>query len=245
MESRDVVGVTRVGGEASKGGFPNRRDLIRLGVFALVGLGGACLLYWAEYAGGCANNPAGGFAGCLLFFPVLGFAALVFLVHGLFRLFNRPCNPKHLALRLLFVALPVSIPIIAFCTCTPSSPVFLRGFRAWTLRHVDIQAVQQWLATEGPAFAERQAGQSYRYDFPADYPKCLVDFKPKFIWFNRTPEGELTVEFGWGGGLSAWGLIVGPPTMKTPEAGMVRPKDSSEVEFRRPVRPGAYVVDRG
>jgi hypothetical protein len=224
--------------------FVYKHHLAVMGVFVAVALGGACLAYAATYVGGLFNNLLVGFAVAVVFMSLLALLTLFFVVHGFFLLFKRPRSLRHAARRLPLVMMPLLAFVAAFLICTPLSPIFLRGLKVWTLRNVDIEAVQQWLATDGPAIAERDADQWYRHDFPDDYPKCLVEFKPQYIWFNRTPDGQLTVEFEWGGGLGHWGVIVGPRTMPTPKAGCVE-TGGSEVEFRRPVRPGVYVISRG
>ena len=123
----------------------------------------------------------------------------------------------------------------------PLAATFLRGFEQWVLREVDTDAIQQWLAGEGRNYAGRQ----YNGDFPEELPDFLVRFKPKLVRFsNPASEGGLHIEFGCGGGLSYWGLIVGLPDMPTPKEGDIDLSES-ETEFRRPIKPGVYIFDRG
>ena len=81
-------------------------------------------------------------------------------------------------------------------------------------------------------------------NFPEEVPDFLVSFNPVHIWFRGSaPEGGPRIVFGWGGPLAHWGLVVGLPDMPMPEENPIH--DGSETEFRRPIKPGVYVFDRG
>jgi hypothetical protein len=190
------------------------------------------------------NDQATGSVTSLMLFVATVVLAAICVVRGLILLIRQPHTLARITLGLVSIAAPACAWFFATTHTIPAAPVFLRGFARWTARNADIAVIQQWLSTDGPAFADEHADQSYRYDFPAEYPECLVELEPKYIRFERTAEGDLTVQLEWGGGMSIWGIVVGPPTMKTPETGAIE-LGFGETEFRRPVGPGAYVFSRG
>lgn len=123
---------------------------------------------------------------------------------------------------------------------SPLARVFLKGYEKWVIKNVNINAIQQWLATEGVHYKD----QRYRYDFPKEFPAFLTEFKPKFIWFDTSNlDGVLYIEFGWGGGMGSWGVRIGPPNMKIPQE--VSQVSESRIEYIRPIAPGVYIFDGG
>jgi len=170
-------------------------------------------------------------------------ASLAFIIWAIIQFFRPPHTLTRILLQIVFLIAPPVVLVGGFMIGTPLAVHFLRGFEQWVLREVDADAIQQWLATEGHSYANRQ--YNIREGFPKELPDFLVRFKPKFISFrNSMSEGGPCVEFGWGGGLASWGLIIGSPDMPMPKEGAINLTES-ETEFRRPVKPGVYVVDRG
>ena len=219
-----------------------KSEVVILGFFAAMAIGGPWFAGHLEYVGGTKNSHGDGFLVLMAVYGLLLLAGAGFTVHAIIQLILPPYTCRHILLRLAFVTAPALILVGGFIANfrigAPSSP-FLRGFERWVVREVDIDAIQQWLATEG----RKYAGQSVRSR--DELPDFLVRFKPAYIRFRDLPAGTgLCVEFEWGGPPGHWALIVGPPDMPMPEGD---PPDlgPSEVEIRHPIRPGVYIRDRG
>lgn len=139
--------------------------------------------------------------------------------------------------------LSVSLPAVCLAAvCVPVrlpgglAAAYLRGFERRMLRMADIDAIQQWLSVEGGKYS----GRVYRREFPKELPSCLTEFGAPVIRFSGA-----AVEFRWDAPHGeSYGLIVGPPSVQTPPEGVIE-HDNGLNEFRRPVRPGAYVFSRG
>jgi hypothetical protein len=113
----------------------------------------------------------------------------------------------------------------------PLSGPFLRGFEQWVLREVDTDTIQQSAAAEG----HRYTFGEYRPEelFPDELPDFLVPLERTVIRFpDPASEGGLRVELLMGG-LHDWELVVGPADMPMPK----------ETSFRRPIKPGVYIID--
>ena len=218
-----------------------KAEAVLLGLFAVVAIGGLLCAEYLEFLGGTKNSHGDGFRILMLVGPLAAFWGLAFTIWAVIRIPRSPRTFRHILLRIAFVAAPSVILVggfISLKTITGPSP-FLRGFERWVLREVDIGAIQQWLATEGPKYAGKGARSR------DELPDFLVRFKPSYIRFRDVPSvGGPCVEFEWGGPPGRWALIVGPPDMPMPEED---PPDlgPSEVEIRRPIKPGVYIRERG
>jgi hypothetical protein len=218
-------------------------EAVLLGLFAVLAIGGPLCAGYAEFLGGTKNSDGDGFGVFVGVYFLLVLTSLVFIASAIVRFFRSPRTLRHILLQIVFLIAPPAFLVGGFLATPPGASAFLRGFERWVLQEVDTDAIQKWLATEGRDFAGRQ--YDIRHGFPEELPDFLVRFKPKFISFrNYISEGGPCVEFGWGGGLASWGLIVGLPAMPTPKEGAINLTES-ETEFRHPVKPGVYVVERG
>ena len=137
-------------------------------------------------------------------------------------------------------------PVIVFCAFVLSGPgaaVFLKGFEQWVLHETNIDAIQTWLANEGANYVERR--YNLKEGFPEELPECLVDLNPALISFGKSAsQNGPSVEIIWRLFMDDYGLIIGSPEMETTEKGRIK-LSGSTYEFRRPVKPGAYVFIRG
>jgi hypothetical protein len=150
---------------------------------------------------------------------------------------------RQILLMLALLLLGPAIVCCAFLYTTPLSPVFLKGFEQWVLQETDIDAIQTWLTSEGAKYT----GQVYssKEGFPEDLPECLVNLNPKLISFKHSvTQHELIITITWLLFMDDYGLIIGSPEMETPKKGRIK-LNRSTYEFRRPVKPGAYVFIRG
>ncbi|MGE5293560.1 MAG: hypothetical protein ACM3VT_01900 [Solirubrobacterales bacterium] len=233
-------------------GTPTRRlclslipDLtLTLFVVALIAWG-SHFIYQAEYVGGLQGAGVG---QSLLLAPELK-PLIVFITLGIvvpitvIRLLKKRVSLTHRLLRLAFPAVCVAALFAPVRVLGPEAAVYLRGFERRMLEKVDIDAVQRWLAAEG----ERHAGRTYQDDFPSELPVCLTEFEPGEILFSDIAAGGgMVIEFRWYAPHGEnYGLVVGPPSMESPAESVIPLPDSDFNEFRRPIKPGAYVFARG
>ncbi len=209
--------------------------------FVAAAVGGAFYVDHVEYLGGTKNVGYQGFIAAMQTFGVLSLIGLAFMIWTLVRFLRSPGGGKRTPAHLAFLTVSALILVAHFMVTGPLAATFLRGFEQWVLREVDTDAIQQWLATDGRNYAGRQ----YNGNLPEDLPDFLVRFKPRYVRFSDlASESGLHIEFGCGGGVSLWGFVVGLPDMPTPKEGAIDVSRST-VEFRRPIKPGVYVFDRG
>ncbi len=215
-------------------------DIIVVACFIVAAFGLSFYLRHAEYNRGLTNTFGPGFMGDMVFVLPLALLAVVFFAYGIVRLIGSFCTHKDTALNLLIALLPPISLVASLMLCTPTMPIFMKGFEQWTAKNVDIDTIQQWLASEGAA----HAGQRYSRDSLETLPPCLVKPKPRYITFSDPQQGDdLTVELGWGTRNTRRGVIVGPPSMRMPGTNVTE-RHSNSWEYRRTVRPGVCVVSR-
>jgi len=211
-------------------------------VFIAIVIPGEFYLRHLEYEGGLANQPGRSFFPGLCFMAVVLLLLLFCSIRFLIRVFLPPRTIKHILIKIACVVVPFAIFFGSFMITTPLAPVFLKGFEKWVLKEVDIKAIQQWLITEGNQYKGKYY---FDDDFPKNFPACLTISKPKRILFDNSEiDGSLYIELVYGGGMDSWGLRIGPPSMKTPQEGMVK-ITKYYYEYRRPISPCAYIFDGG
>jgi hypothetical protein len=162
---------------------------------------------------------------------------------ALISLVRKHTNISQIVFKLALILLGPVIVGCAFFFSEPGAVVFLKGFEQWVLQNADVDAIQTWLLSEG----QKHSGQSYSSEkgFPEELPECLVELNPRFISFHYSySSNELRVEITWFFVMDDYGLIIGSTAMEIPNKGRIKVSRST-VEFRRPVRPGAYVFFRG
>jgi hypothetical protein len=231
MGSGDAANSASVDNRISQEGeFPYRWHFMVIAVFALVAVVGFSLTYLAAYVSGRINNAVPALFTTVTFIPIIGLTALVFFLQGLFWLFKQ----LHW-LKLPLVLIPLLILITTQMLILPAEP-FLRGFKHWVSRNVDIEAIQRWLPTEGVKFP----GGVYGPQLPTQLPEYFVSFKPRHITLDAISPKEPFVWFSWGG-LAGWRLAIGPPTAQTPEAVGIE-RSSAHVRSVRCIRPGVYIL---
>ncbi|UCC98226.1 MAG: hypothetical protein JSW66_20565 [Phycisphaerales bacterium] len=224
--------------------------IILIIVLTVLATGGSILTHRFEYIAGTRNDVdysmlyGFGLSVILFLFILLPIATSASIL-ALVSLVLRHGNVGQVLLKLALILLGPVIVCCAFLYTVPLSPIFLKGFEQWVLQETDIDAIQTWLASEGA----KHAGQLYslhsKEGLPAELPECLLELNPAFISFRDSDSHNgQRVEMGWFHFMDEHGLIVGSPAMETPEEGHVK-LDSSNYEFRRPVKRGAYVFIRG
>lgn len=237
--------------EASK--RKTKRNVRRIDSIVLVGIVTAIValaLYscYAEYRRGLANTHSSPFMGdeLIWMFPAALFVVAFFLygtirlVHGIIRLYRGLPTSTSITLNLLVAFLPLVSYVAALILCLPIEPFFMKGFERWATKNIDVVAIQQWLATDGAAYA----GRSYEQDSFSDLPPCLTQPHPWKISLNDAEtDGYLRVELFWGGKIAMRSVVVGPPTMSPDSIPDVEHRDGS-LEHRFAIGPGAYAAYR-
>jgi hypothetical protein len=221
--------------------------IILIIILTVMAIGGSILIHRLEYVAGTRNDVhfsmVYGFGLSLIFFFVMLPIAACASILAVISLVLNHSNVGQILIKLVLILLS---PVIVFCAfeyISPLSPVFLEGLEQWVLHEADIDTIQTWLASEGAKYE----GQHYSDEdgFPKGLPDCLVDLKPKLISFSNTDSQNGTkVEITWFLFMDNYGLIIGPPEMETPKKGRIE-LHRDYYEFRRPVKPGAYVFIRG
>ncbi|MHC4172202.1 MAG: hypothetical protein ACYTBX_09810 [Planctomycetota bacterium] len=221
--------------------------IILIIVLTILAIGGSILTHRFEYTAGTRNDAHYSVVYGFGLFLMLSFLMVpLAVITSLLALISLVLRHRNVGQILLKVALILLGPIICYCAfeyTAPLAPVFLEGFEQWVLQEADIEAIQQWLTSEGA----KHAGQQYDAEeaLSKGLPECLVELNPVSISFSDSsskngPRAELI----WFLFMDDYGLIVGPATMETPEKGHIKLR-KAYYEFRRPVKPGAYVFSRG
>jgi hypothetical protein len=217
------------------------RHAAAVAAFVLLAVVGFFVVHLAAYRAGTRNDYPSMFTPTCTFILVLGLGVAAFTLHGLADiLFRWSRNLSGLAVKLALAAIPLLTCVGIMFVSKHMPPSYLKGFRRWAIANADIEAIQRWLATDGPRYA--YDGLLTENNFPSEWPQSLTKFKPSSVVFGSTDANELTVRFSWAVLDESWGLVVGPPGMTMPEAGRRRTSEP-EWEYRLPVKAGAYVYD--
>ena len=221
-------------------------NIIIIVILVVTVIGGFILVHGLEYIGGTRNDfdfTFYSFGLSLLLFLIVPLVAVgAFIV----TLINLVFWHRTVGQILFKLALLLIIPVICFCAFeyeVPLVSVFLKGFEQWVLQEADVDAIQAWLVNEGA----KHAGKSYHVGdgFPEEFPDSLVNLNPHVISFAESDsQYGPSVEITWFVRGGNYGLIVGFPAKETPEVGHIK-LDTGDYEYRRPVKPGAYVFSRG
>ncbi|MHC4464395.1 MAG: hypothetical protein ACYS30_23645 [Planctomycetota bacterium] len=218
-------------------------------VLTVLAIGGSVLTHRIEYVAGTRNDThysvVYGFGLSLMLFFIIAQLAVVASLLAIINLVLvlRHRNVGQILLKLALIPLGPVICYCAFEYTAPLAPVFLEGFEQWVLQEVDIEDIQQWLTSEGV----KHTGQQYNAEeaLSKGLPEYLVEINPKIISFSdSSSKNGPRVELIWFMFMDEYGLIVGPATMEMPEEGHIELR-KDYYEFRRPVKPGAYVFSRG
>ncbi len=221
--------------------------IILIIVLTILAIGGSILARRFVYVAGTRNDTyysfVYGFGLSVMLFFLMALIAVSASTLALISLVLRYRNVGQILLKLALILLGPIVVCCAFAYAGPGAAVFLEGFEQWVLQETDIDAIQTWLASEG----KKHAGQHYsaKDGFPEELPECLIKLDAISISFSDSvSKNGPSVEIIWFHLMDYYGLIVGPPTMETPEEGHIKLR-KSYYEFRRPVKAGAYVFFRG
>jgi hypothetical protein len=115
--------------------------------------------------------------------------------------------------------------------------MFVRGFRRYAERRVDVEAIRDWLDAYEADGRDGEHDSVDRQLAKSEQPACIAKLAPKFATVLSERGERSKVRLLWGGGfIGHWGVMVGPIDMPTP------PSDTSKGrEQRYPLSPGAYV----
>jgi len=194
-----------------------------------------------SYRGGLRNFPSWGFILLIIYEP-LKIAVVVFAVVRFCIVKHVKRLKKYFTTAILSILIFIGSWILPFICLPPGAVFFLKGYEKWVSKNVDIKAIQIWLLS---GEADKYIGQIYAGNFPDDLPDFMTNFNPKSMEFHgEESEKGKCIEFESGGGLAHWGIVVGSPTMKTKQEGVIKHSES-DYEYRRSIQPGVYIFDRG
>jgi hypothetical protein len=221
--------------------------IVLIVVLIILAVGGSILADRFVYVAGTRNDTnysmIYGFEFFIMLLLIMAPIAVGASIVAMISLVLRHRNVGEVLLRFALIPLGPFIVCCAFLYASPLSAVFLEGFEQWVRQEVDIDSIQTWLVNEGA----KHAGQHYVAEagFPEDLPKCLIELSPVVISFvNYDSQNGPNVEISWFLFKENYGLIIGPPEMETSEEERIEPYTGGS-EFRRPIKPGAYVFIRG
>ena len=224
-----------------------KRIPYKLEILILIAIPVITIIEWLHmdilsYRGGLNGSPSWGFIFMFIYEPLkiaVVILAVLRLVYVRYIKKLKDCFDAVILSILIFVG----SWLIPFYCLPPGAVFFLKGYEKWIDKNVDVKAIQNLLLS---GEINKYVDESYRYNFPNDLPDFMTDFEPKFIRFHgeKSEKGK-SIEFGWGGGLGYWGIVIGAPTAKTKQKGRIEEPGSSYVEYRRPIIPGVYIFDGG
>jgi len=124
----------------------------------------------------------------------------------------------------------------AGCTVSPFD-MFVRGFRRYAERRVDVEAIRDWLDAYDADPRDGEYDSVDRRLAKSEQPACVAKLAPKFVTVLSERGESLKVRLLWGGGfIGHWGVVVGSRDMPMP------PSDPRRFDEQRyPLSPGAYI----
>jgi hypothetical protein len=149
-----------------------RRHAAAVMVLIAVTVVGTCILCYAEHTWGLRHSYRTAVRTELGFGRLLGLGGLTLALLGLFSVFLKPCSLNCVATKLVLGATPLLWIIAAQGVLLyVGSWNYLRGFQPWARTDAGVEAIQQWLASEGRQLAN-EVGTDQK-DIPRDdkYPK--------------------------------------------------------------------------
>lgn len=222
--------------------IPYKLDILILIIIPIISIIEWIHIDILSYRGGLRNFPSWGFMLIVLYEPLKIAVVLLAIIRFLYVKYVKKLK-KYFTAAILSILIFIGSWILPFICLPPGAVFFLKGYEKWVSKNVDIIAIQTWLLSEE---ADKYLDERYSYNFPDDLPDFTTNFNPKFMIFHgdESEKGK-SIEFGWGGGLAHWGIVVGTPAMETKQEGRIEEPGSSYVEYRRPIMQGVYIFDGG
>jgi hypothetical protein len=227
--------------------FIDKAYIILIGILTIILVTGSIITHHIDYLTGTQKDiqhtGAYGFLLSAILLFCMAWIAVIPSILALVSLVYRHSNVGQNLIKILMILLGPLIVCCFFWFTDPGASVFLEGFEQWVKKEADVNSIQTWLASDGAKHLKAQYWAQEGY--PDELPKCLVELNPVSISFSDSNSTNgLTVEIMWMYIMDEYGLIVGSPAMETPEKGRVK-WGQNHYEWRRPVKPGAYVFTRG
>jgi hypothetical protein len=145
-------------------------------------------------------------------------------------------------LSIVILVIVVAAPFIALSITTPGAKIFIQGYKSWVMENFDVDLIQDWIAKAPDYYWNERKICSYEAK-PDGFPPCSKDCEFQYVSFEHSDlDSSKVIRLEYGGGMSHWGIVVGPPEMKMPDKTEYRTNRSS-VEFRKVIKPGAYVYN--
>jgi hypothetical protein len=197
------------------------------------------------YDSGCANTPGYRALPFIFLYEILKIIVVLFAIVRLpFRF--KVCNKqkKYFITLLLPIVIYIGGWIFFFSLHQPGAVYSLKGFQEWVSQNIEVDAIQAWIQSEE---AEKYfLGQnSFSEKLPDDIPDFIKNIDSEYVFFhNEASDTGKSIELGWSQLGGCWGIVIGLPSKVYKTKGRFK-KGISDVEYRRPIKPGIYIFDAG
>ena len=178
-----------------------------------------------------------------IFYEFLKISIVIFsIVRISFGLKNKQKLRRYCITALISFLILVGSWILFFSFGQPGAVHFLRGYEKWVKNNVEIDKIQKWLIS---GEADKYIDEGYLNEFPDKSPDFITSFKCNSITFhNPDSKTDKYIEFDCSKALSYIGIVIGLPTMKMQQNGVIK-ESKSYYEYRRSIKPGIFVFDAG
>jgi uncharacterized membrane protein len=180
-----------------------------------------------------------------LLYEILKIVIVLFAVTRIFfHLKPDKRNKKYAVTALVSVLIFIGSWVFMFTVDQPGAVYYLRGFKEWVTKNVDVDAVQAWiLSEEADKYLKNKPSAYFKDDFPGDLPDFITNFGPEYIaFYEDNSENERCVKLTWLHGISEYkGIVIGSPAMKTKQEELIK-HSNYDFEYRRSIKSGVYVV---
>lgn len=181
-----------------------------------------------------------------LLYELLKIVIVLFAVTRIFfHLKTGKRNKKYAVTALVSVLIYIGSWVFTFTFDQPGAVHYLRGFKKWVTKNVDIEAIQTWiLSEEATKYLKNKPSAYFKDDFPIDLPDFITIFGPEYIaFYEDDSENGRCIKFTWLHGISEYkGIVIGSPAMKTKHEGLIK-QSNYDFEYRNSIKPGIYVVE--
>jgi len=192
------------------------------------------------YNAGLVNGPEFKVISYGLLYELLKVVIVLFaIIRIFFNLSPGRRNKKYVATALFSFLIYIGSCVFVFTLHKPGSVYYLRGFKEWATRNVDIDAVQVWILSKE---ADEYIGHRYEQgNVPSDLPDFIKNVNPFWIDCYESENGRF-IELLWPHAFSEYkGIAVGSPAIKTEQEELIK-HSNYNFQYRHSIKPGVYVV---
>jgi hypothetical protein len=229
----------------AQGKINYKLDIIIIAAILAVSIVGIVHLDMIFYKAGLVNKQI-----FMLFFSTLFFVSfyelskVAIVLFAVIRIFFhlRPGerNKTYVVTALMSLLIFIGSWVFFFTLHQPGAVHYLRGYEKWVAKNIDIDSIQTWILSQE---ADKYLGHTYdRARIPSELPDFIRNVYPEWIDIQKNETGRC-IKLTWPHGISEYkGIVIGSPAMKTKQEELVK-HSNSNFEYRRSIKPGAYVID--